>query len=150
MAKEVKKTAKSTGCFIDSAFDVAEEVYNESSKNINKGLKRVGKFIDNNYDYVEAVGDVTDYAFETAAGAIEKVTIIVVNVAKEIVDTLFIKKHVKQRYHNALRAYILSKKKNAVDIGIFTNGKISDRITINASQGVTNNIYQGQIIDIYS
>lgn len=150
MSKEAKKTAKSAGRFIDGAFDVAEEVYNESSKEFNKGLKRVGKFVDDNYEYIEAVGDVADYAFETAAGTIDKVTCFVINVAKAIIDVVFIKEQIKQRNPNALRAQILAKKQNAVDVGIFSNGKISERITINSDLGVTNEIYQGQIIDIYS
>lgn len=150
MSKEAKKSAKSAGRFIDNAFDVAEDVYNETSKDFDKGLKRVGKFIDNNYDYIETVGDVADYAFETAAGAIEKVATFVVNVAKELIDILFIKEQVKQHNPRALRALILSKKRNAVDVGIFSNGELSEKMTINSDLGVKNEIYQGQVIEIYS
>lgn len=150
VSKDVNKKAKSAGQMIDFASDVAGDLYNETSKKVNKGMKRVGKFVDDNCEYVETAGALADYAFDSAANAIGKVKSFVINVAKQLVDILFIREQVKKRNPNALRAQILAKKKNAVDVGIFSDDKMTEKMTINSDMGVSNDIYRGQMIDIYA
>lgn len=143
LSVSAKKTAKSANQHIGT-------VYNETSKQIDKGLKQVGRFVDNHYEYLKAADDFADSAFDAAKSTIEKVKTYVVNVAKQLIDIIFIKEQVKQHNPQAFRALILEKKKDAVDVGIFDNGKITERLTINSDVGVSNNIYRGQIIEIYS
>ena len=143
LSVSAKKTAKSANQRIGT-------VYNETSKQIDKGLKQVGRFVDNHYEYLKAADDFADSAFDAAKSTIEKVKTYVVNVAKQLIDIIFIKEQVKQHNPQAFRALILEKKKDAVDVGIFDNGKVIERLTINSDVGVSNNIYRGQIIEIYS
>lgn len=145
--KELSVSAKKTAM---SANQRIGNVYNETSKQIDKGLKQVGRFVDNHYEYLKAADDFADSAFDAAKSTIEKVKTYVVNVAKQLIDIIFIKEQVKQHNPQAFRALILEKKKDAVDVGIFDNGKVTERLTINSDVGVSNNIYQGQIIEIYS
>ena len=150
LSVSAKKTAKSANQHIGTALGVAGTVYNETSKQIDKGLKQVGRFVDNHYEYLKAADDFADSAFDAAKSTIEKVKTYVVNVAKQLIDIIFIKEQVKQHNPQAFRALILEKKKDAVDVGIFDNGKVTERLTINSDVGVSNNIYRGQIIEIYS
>jgi hypothetical protein len=143
LSVSAKKTAKSANQRIGT-------VYNETSKQIDKGLKQVGRFVDNHYEYLKAADDFADSAIDAAKRTVEKVKTYVVNVAKQLIDIIFIKEQVKQHNPQAFRALILEKKKDAVDVGIFDNGKITERLTINSDVGVSNNIYRGQIIEIYS
>lgn len=139
---------KSIGKFIDEFDKVTNEVYKEASKEFDRNLKQVGKFIDNHYEYFDAVDNATEEIITSAAEVIGKATCYVINVARQIVDILFIKEQVSQRAPNALRAQILEKKKNAVDVGIFNGGQINQRLTINSDIGISNDIYKGQIIDL--
>lgn len=141
--KELSVSAKKTAMS-------ANQLYNETSKQIDKGLKQVGRFVDNHYEYLKAADDFADSAIDAAKSTIEKVKTYVVNVAKQLIDIIFIKEQVKQHNPQAFRALILEKKKDAVDVGIFDNGKVTERLTINSDVGVSNNIYRGQIIEIYS
>ena len=145
--KELSVSAKKTAM---SANQRIGNVYNETSKQIDKGLKQVGRFVDNHYEYLKAADDFADSAFDAAKSTIEKVKTYVVNVAKQLIDIIIIKEQVKQHNPQAFRALILEKKKDAVDVGIFDNGKVTERLTINSDVGVSNNIYRGQIIEIYS
>lgn len=152
LSKGVKRKAKTAGRVIDTVFDVADDVCTEVSKGVDKGLKNAGKFIDENYKYVEAIADFAentiDVAIETAWDAAGKAVSFVVNAAKQLIDIIFIKEQVQIRKPDALKAIILEKKKNAVDVGIFSKGEMTERITINSDIGVSNDIYKGQVIEI--
>lgn len=150
VAKEIRRNKTGSGKYLNSALDTVERAALKTSRNFDKGMENVNKYIDSHKKEINEFGNAVDYALESAEKAIDKVATFVVNVAKQLVDLLFIREQVQQVNPNAFRALILEKKKNAVDVGIFSNGKMSERITINSDLGVTNDIYKGQIIDIYS
>lgn len=128
---------KDIGKFIDGAYEIKKEIKKEASKEIDRNLKKVGRFIDEHYDYVNVVEN-----------AIEKASSYVVTIVKQLVDLIFIRDEVKKKCPQAFRAKILAKKRNAVDVGIFANGSLSQHITIESEIGISDDIYRGQVIEL--
>ena len=118
-------------------FDEFDRQSNKINKTIKKGTKELLK---------DAAGvvEATDYL---ATQAISSAKQVIITVVKQIVDLVFIQNEVKEKCPSALRAKILAKKKNAVDVGIFSHqGRISNKITIQSDCGISDDIYSGQII----
>lgn len=149
VSRDVRNTTKKAGKFMGSAFDVTEEMFDEASKGFDRGLKKVGKFIDSNYKYIDSAGDFAAKAFDSTVKTIGTIKNFVVNVTKQLIDLVFIRNQVKEKCPDALQAEILAKKDNAVDVGIFSNNEITECLTINSDMGVSDDIYCGQIIEIY-
>lgn len=70
-------------------------------------------------------------------------------IADRIIDKATIKAEVKKKTPSAFKALIEKKKKNAVDVGIFTkNDNRIDGITLESDQGISNEIEVGQVLYI--
>lgn len=65
----------------------------------------------------------------------------------KVIDAFSVKEEVKKRCPNALKMQILEKKKNAVNVGIFNDATtMSQKISIQSNQGVSDSIHVGQVI----
>lgn len=68
-------------------------------------------------------------------------------IADKIIDKAIIKAEVRKKAPSAFKALIEKKKKNAVDVGIFTdsNNRING-ITIESDKGISSEIEVGQVL----
>lgn len=72
---------------------------------------------------------------------------LVVYTINKVVDAFSVKEEVKKRCPNALKIQILEKKQNAVNVGIFNNATtMSQKVSIQSNQGVSDSIHVGQVI----
>lgn len=64
-----------------------------------------------------------------------------------IITLDYLRQEVKKRHSNAFKIMILSRKKNAVDVGIFNrkNQRI-DEIKYTSSEGVSDALYRGLVL----
>ncbi len=70
-------------------------------------------------------------------------------IADKIIDKTTIKAEVKKKAPSAFKALIEKKKKNAVDVGIFTkDDNRIDGIILESDQGISNEIEVGQVLYI--
>lgn len=77
----------------------------------------------------------------------EAVGTIIEYTVNRIIDIFTVKEEIKLRCPNALKAQILEKKKNAVNVGIFNvKSEMSQKISIKSDQGVSDSIRVGQVI----
>lgn len=68
-------------------------------------------------------------------------------IADKIIDKATIKAEVKKKAPSAFKALIEKKKKNAVDVGIFTeNDNRIDGITLESDLGISSEIEVGQVL----
>lgn len=68
-------------------------------------------------------------------------------IADKIIDKATIKAEVKKKTPSAFKALIEKKKKNAVDVGIFTESDNRiDGITIESDKGISNEVKVGQVL----
>ena len=66
-----------------------------------------------------------------------------------IIDKATIKLEVKKKKPSAFKAIIEKKKKNAVDVGIFSNdNKRIDELTLESHQGISSDVQVGQVLYI--
>lgn len=149
-ASDMKQRAtQGAGKFICSARDVAGNLYDGASKGFENGKKLVWKVVDNPFEYLELVGDMTEKSLDATISALKKVRTIAVKVTKQIVDILFIREQVKLVAPNALRAEILAKKDNAVDVGLFSKDGLFEQIIIESDVKISDEILEGMSIEIY-
>ncbi|HBJ77325.1 MAG TPA: hypothetical protein DDY68_06110 [Porphyromonadaceae bacterium] len=147
LSKNIKGKAEGAEKFATSAWKVAKEVYTGAYQKANEGIGKSGKFIDEHRGYVNVIEKViVNCPAENIYVKIAKTIIILV---KRIIDIVLIIKEVKKKYPNAFHAKILEKKKNAVKVGIFDDDRITRRMTIQSDEGVSEEVYRGQIIEIY-
>lgn len=95
-----------------------------------------------------AAAGIIDASARVAVATYEIVKEISVAIYNAIIDLFTIKQTVRQKCPAALRAKILEKRKNAVNVGIFENNKITHKITISSDLGVSSDINPGEIIVI--
>ena len=68
-------------------------------------------------------------------------------IVDKIIDKSVIKSEVKKKTPTAFKALIEKKKKNAVDVGIFTKSDNRiDGITLESDQGISSEIEVGQVL----
>ena len=69
------------------------------------------------------------------------------DIINDLIDLFSIRTSVRTKCPNALKVLILEKKKNAVNVGIFGNNNVMiAKEEIISSEGVSQDIYKGQII----
>lgn len=84
-----------------------------------------------------------------AASAYKKTEEILVYIGNAVIDIFTIKKEVKQKCPAALKAVILEKKKQSVNVGIYDNSNsMIEKMNISCNASVTDNIYAGQVIQM--
>lgn len=66
-------------------------------------------------------------------------------------DLFGLRNEIKQRCPQAMKAKILAKKKDAVNVGIFGNSSNQiQTMNIHSNQGISNDLYVGQEIPLYN
>lgn len=88
-----------------------------------------------------------------AAIAVGAATAIAVAAVCDYIDRRELKKQAeriaRQKAPSAIKAMVLEKKKNAVDVGLFSSqNQELDRFQIKAEKGVSDDIYEGQEIPL--
>lgn len=108
----------------------------------------VGSAIAGGFIGLAATG-IIDASASVAIATYEAVKEISVALYNALIDLFTIKQTVRQKCPAALKAKILEKRKNAVNVGIFgKNNKITHKITISSDMGVSTDINPGEIIII--
>lgn len=86
-------------------------------------------------------------AAKAAGKAIDAAIDYICEVVLSVIDVFTVKDVVRKKVPQALKAEILEKKKNALSVGIFSNETdISYNMTLTSDEGVSDNIYIGQVI----
>lgn len=66
---------------------------------------------------------------------------------KGIIDAGFLKKRIKEECPDSFKILIKEKKKNAVKVGIFDENECGlGDMTVKSEEGVSDSIYEGQVI----
>lgn len=82
-----------------------------------------------------------------ASATVDVVADLIEFTINKVVDAFSVKEEISRRCPHALKIQILAKKKTAVDVGIFnTESTMSQKVSINSNQGVSDSIQVGQII----
>lgn len=80
-------------------------------------------------------------------GTTKKVKEVYVYVKDKVIDIFTVKNEISRRCPAALKAEILEKKKNSINVGIFDNNdKIQESIILSGTGSVSDELYEGQII----
>lgn len=83
----------------------------------------------------------------TGAATGAAVEAIVEYTINKIIDIFSLKEEIKMRCPSALKAQIVQKKSNAVDVGIYNNSStMTSKITIKSDEGVSGDLRVGQVI----
>ena len=86
-------------------------------------------------------------AAKAAGKAIDAAIDYICEVVLSVIDVFTVKDVVRKKVPQALKAEILEKKKNALSVGIFSNETdISYNMTLTSDEGVSDDIYIGQVI----
>lgn len=86
-------------------------------------------------------------AAKSAGKAIDAAIEYIFEVVLSLIDQFTVKDEVRKKEPQAFKAKILEKKKNAVSVGIYHNETdISYNMTLTSDEGVSEDIYMGQII----
>lgn len=81
------------------------------------------------------------------AAAGEAVEALVEYTINKVIDIFSVKEEIKMRCPSALKAQIVQKKSNAVDVGIYNNSStMTSKITIKSDEGVSGDLRVGQVI----
>ncbi len=93
--------------------------------------------------------EILEALFWGAAGAAAGAAIAYV--IDKVITAYSVKETVREKCPNALKAIIMEKKENAVNVGIFDyNDQMSECIEIKSSKGVSNSLQVGQEIYMYN
>lgn len=93
--------------------------------------------------------EILEALFWGAAGAAAGAAIAYV--IDKVITAYSVKETVREKCPNALKAIIMEKKQNAVNVGIFDyNNQMSECIEIKSSKGVSDSLQVGQEIYMYN
>ena len=151
VSEEVKNKVRSVSKLKDSTQCVAVEVCKETSKYMKRHVNNLEGIVDNTMDAALVSYKQASKAYlvlESAVELADRITTFVVNAARQFVDFVFIKKQVHEVVPEAFKIKILEKKRHAVNVGIFTNNIITEQLTITSDVGISDEIYQGQIVNM--
>lgn len=128
----------------------SKKTYSTVSKFANEGIRNGQAIAAETYEFAsdiatEGITKGKEFALESYSFAKEMVSVVV----NQLITIFTIRSKAKEQDPRAFRAVIMQKKKNAVDVGIFDkNRNMTNRMEIRSSQGISNDIRKGQVIDL--